>query len=177
MRVSSIRSRLPLVLQRRDFALFVGVVLAMNLAIQMIAVAIGWQVYDVNHRAFDLGLIGLLEFAPVFVLAIPAGQLSDRISRRVVMLIALALLVAVAAALIVVSLNGAHRLWPFLALATANGVATALSFPASRSLPPMLVEHDLMGRAMTLRSGDRRSAACCLRFTPRSCTPPLWACS
>jgi MFS family permease len=159
MRVSSIRSRLPLVLQRRDFALFVGVVLAMNLASQMIAVAIGWQVYDVNHRAFDLGLIGLLEFAPVFVLAIPAGQLSDRISRRVVMLIALALLVAVAAALIVVSLNGAHRLWPFLALATANGVATALSFPASRSLPPMLVEHDLMGRAMTLRSVVNQTAS------------------
>jgi MFS family permease len=130
----------------------------MNLASQMIAVAIGWQVYDVNHRAFDLGLIGLLEFAPVFVLAIPAGQLSDRISRRVVMLIALALLVGVAAALIVVSVAGAHLLWPFLALAMANGVATALSFPASRSLPPMLVEHELLGRAMTIRSVVNQTA-------------------
>jgi hypothetical protein len=78
MRLSSAaRRRLPPALQQRDFGLFVVVVLAMNLASQMIAVAIGWQVYDVNHQAFDLGLIGLLEFAPVFVLAIPAGQLTD----------------------------------------------------------------------------------------------------
>jgi MFS family permease len=159
VRVSSaVRSRLPAAVQQRDFALFVGVVLAMNLASQMIAVAIGWQVYDVNHRAFDLGLIGLLEFAPVFVLAIPAGQLSDRISRRVVMLLALALLVAIAAALIVVSVEGARALWPFLALAMANGIATALSFPASRSLPPMLVEHDLMGAAMTIQSVVNQTA-------------------
>jgi MFS family permease len=155
---SAVRSRLPAAVQQRDFALFVATVMSMNLASQMIAVAIGWQVYDVNHRAFDLGLIGLLEFAPVFVLAIPAGQLSDRISRRVVMLFALALLVAVAAALIVVSVNGAHRLWPFLVLAVANGVATALSFPASRSLPPMLVAHDLLGPAMTIRSVVNQTA-------------------
>jgi MFS family permease len=155
---SAVRGRLPPALQRRDFGLFVAVVMAMNLASQMIAVAIGWQVYDVNHRAFDLGLIGLLEFAPVFVLAIPAGQLSDRISRRVVMLLALALLVAIAAALIVVSVDGARALWPFLALAMANGIATALSFPASRSLPPMLVEHDLMGAAMTIQSVVNQTA-------------------
>ena len=155
---SAVRSRLPAAVQQRDFALFVATVMSMNLASQMIAVAIGWQVYDVNHRAFDLGLIGLLEFAPVFVLAIPAGQLSDRISRRVVMLFALALLVTVAAALIVVSVNGAHRLWPFLVLAVANGVATALSFPASRSLPPMLVGHDLLGPAMTIRSVVNQTA-------------------
>ena len=60
-------------------------VLAMNLAEQMLAVAIGWQVYSIHHRAFDLGLIGLLEFAPVFLLAIPAGTLVDRVSRRLVL--------------------------------------------------------------------------------------------
>lgn len=154
----ALRRRLPLAAQQRDFALFVAGVLAMNLASQMIAVAIGWQVYDVRHEAFDLGLIGLLEFAPVFVLAIPAGQLADRISRRLVMLLALALLVAVAALLVLVSASGAHRLWPFLLLALANGTATALSFPASRSLPPMLVAHELMGSAMTIRSVANQTA-------------------
>jgi MFS family permease len=155
---SAVRRRLPPAVRERDFGLFVAVVLAMGLASQMIAVAIGWQVYDVRHEAFDLGLIGLLEFAPVFVLAIPAGQLSDRISRRVVLILAIALLIAIAAALIVVSASGAHRLWPFLALAVANGIATALSFPASRSLPPMLVEHELVGSAMTIRSVTNQTA-------------------
>jgi MFS family permease len=150
--------RLPPALRRRDFALLVAGVLAMNLASQMIAVAIGWQVYDVEHHAFDLGLVGLLEFAPVFLLAVPAGQLSDRISRRVVLMLALVLLTAIAAGLMLVSATGAHRLWPFLALAVANGTATALWFPAGRSLAPMLVEHELMGSAMTIRSVTGQTA-------------------
>src|SRR5580692_13122098 len=94
----SVRRRLPRALHGRDFALFVIVVLAMNLASQMIAVAIGWQVYDVRHRAFDLGLIGLLEFAPLFLLALPAGQLTDRVPRRLVLGSSLVLLLAIAAA-------------------------------------------------------------------------------
>jgi MFS family permease len=156
--VSALRRRLPPALRGRDFTLFVAAVLAMNGASQMIAVAIGWQVYDVNHRAFDLGLVGLLEFAPVFLLAIPAGHLSDRVSRRLVMIFAISLLVAIAAALIAVSAGGAGSLWPFLVLAAANGTANALSFPASRALPPMLVEHELMASAMTLRSIANQTA-------------------
>jgi MFS family permease len=143
--------------QQRDFGLFVIVVLAMVLASQMLAVAIGWQVYDVHHRAFDLGLIGLLEFAPVFVLAIPAGHLNDRMSRRTVLGMALVLLAAVAGGLILVSAGGAHQLWPFLGLALATGTATALWFPASRSLPPMLVEPELLGSAMAIRSVANQS--------------------
>ena len=137
-------------LAERDFALFAAVVLAMGLAGQAIAVAIGWQVYDVHHEAFDLGLIGLLEFAPVFVLAIPFGQLSDRMPRRLVLMLSLALSGAVAGGLIAVSAGGAHQLWPFLVLALGTGIATALSFPASRSLAPMLVPRQLVGSAMTL---------------------------
>ncbi|HEY1774593.1 MAG TPA: MFS transporter [Solirubrobacteraceae bacterium] len=147
-----VRRRLPQALHGRDFALFVLVVLAMNLASQMIAVAIGWQVYDVRHRAFDLGLIGLLEFAPLFLLALPAGALTDRVSRRLVLAAACVLMIAVAAALIVVSEDGAHSLWPFLALAVATGVATALSFPATRAMPPALVERKLLPSALAMRS-------------------------
>jgi MFS family permease len=147
-----VRRRLPRALHSRDFALFVLVVLAMNLASQMIAVAIGWQVYDVRHRAFDLGLIGLLEFAPLFLLALPAGALADRVSRRLILAAACVLMIAVAAALIVVSEDGAHTLWPFLALAVATGVATALSFPATRAMPAALVERKMLPSALAVRS-------------------------
>ena len=148
----SVRRRLPRALHGRDFALFIVVVLAMNVASQMIAVAIGWQVYAVRHRAFDLGLIGLLEFAPLFLLALPAGALADRLPRRLVLACACTLMIAVAALLIVVSEDGAHTLWPFLALAVATGVATALSFPATRAMPPALVTRDLLPSALALRS-------------------------
>ena len=144
--------RLPPAMHERDFAVFVAIVLAMNLASQMIAVAIGWQVYDVHHRAFDLGLVGLLEFAPLFLLALPAGQLTDRVPRRLVLGASVVLLLAIAAGLVAVSATGAHLLWPFLALAAANGAATALSFPVTRALPGMLVERPLLPSALALRS-------------------------
>jgi MFS family permease len=153
MRVSfGVRRRLPQAMQERDFALFVVVVLAMNLAEQMIAVAIGWQVYSIRHHAFDLGLIGLLEFAPVFLLAIPAGTLVDRASRRLVLAASAGLLIAIAALLIVVSSAGAHSLWPFLALAVGIGVATALSFPATRAISPSLVPPEHLANALAIRS-------------------------
>jgi MFS family permease len=150
--------RCPPALRRRDFALFVLVVLTMNLASQMIAVAIGWQVYDVHHRPFDLGLIGLLEFAPVPLLAIPGGALADRVSRRLVLALSIVLLLGSAGGLIAVSAVGPHQLWPFLVLATAGGTATALSFPVTRALPAGLVERDLLPSALTLRSVAAQTA-------------------
>jgi MFS family permease len=156
--VSGATRRLPRAMHSRDFALFVAVVLSMNLASQMIAVAIGWQVYQIHHRAFDLGLIGLLEFGPVFVLALPGGALADRVSRRLVLGLSTVLMIAVAATLIVVSAAGAHELWPFLVLATATGVATALSFPATRAMPPALVSRQVLPSALALRSVATQTA-------------------
>ena len=47
----------------------------------MVAVAVGWQVYAIHRSAFDLGLIGLAEFVPLPLLALPAGQIADRLPR------------------------------------------------------------------------------------------------
>src|SRR5882724_4317539 len=56
-------------------------------AFQMLSVAVGWQIYDITHRALDLGIIGLVQFIPSFVLALPAGHLADRFDRRRIVLI------------------------------------------------------------------------------------------
>ena len=143
---------LPPVLHRRDYALLVAALLAMALGSQMVAVAVGWQVYAIRHSAFDLGLIGLFEFLPLPILALPAGHLADRFSRRAVFAASLALIVAVTVGLLVVSLTASDVLWPFLLLAAATGVATALGTPAARALPPMLVPLDLLASAMAVRS-------------------------
>jgi MFS family permease len=146
------RRRLPVAMHNRDFALLALAVLATNLATPMIAVAIGWQVYDIHHQAFDLGLIGLFGFGPVFLLALPAGTLTDRVSRKLMLAGAAILLAAIAASLILVSEAGARQLWPFLALAAASGVAEALSFPATRALPPLLVSREELPAALALES-------------------------
>ena len=119
---------------------------------QMAAVAIGWQVYSIHHSAFDLGLIGLAEFAPVPLLALPAGQLADRLPRVAVVIVWGFADAAVMALLLVVTISGARELWQFLALAALTGTLAAVGNPAGRSLTPELVPTELLTGALALRS-------------------------
>src|SRR5437763_9378299 len=108
------RERLPPVLQQRDYALMWSTLLVTALGTQMIAVAVGWQVYGLHRSAFDLGLIGLAEFVPLPLLALPAGHLADRFSRRLVVAGSLVVQGAAPALLIVVPVAGVDSLWPSL---------------------------------------------------------------
>jgi MFS family permease len=143
---------LPPALLHPDFRRLWASMLCSGLALQMAQVAIGWQVYSIHGRAFDLGLIGLAEFVPVPLLALPAGQLADRLPRVKVVLVWGFLDAIVVALLLVVTLHGAHRLWEFVALAALTGTIGALGNPAGRSLTPELVPEDLLTGALALRS-------------------------
>ena len=146
------RRRLPPVLQQRDFSFFWIAVLTSSFAGQMVAVAVGWQVYAIHENPLDLGLIGLAEFLPLPLLALPAGHLADRASRRLIFAGSLASEAVIAGLLLVVTLGGATSLWPFLVLAFLSGVTAALGWPASRALPPTLVSADLLASATAIRS-------------------------
>jgi len=124
----------------------------MRFAENMIAVAVGWQVYAIRRNPLDLGLIGLAEFIPLPLLALPAGQLADRVPRRLVAATALTINIAVAVLLLVVTLHGATQLWPYFALAAGNGIAGATGVPAFGALTPELVPPELVAGAMALRS-------------------------
>jgi MFS family permease len=136
----------------RDFAVFWLAANAGGLATQMTAVAVGWQVYAIHRSAFDLGLVGLCEFVPLLLLALPAGQLADRVSRRLLILASLTLDLAVVLLLLVVTLHGARALWPFLALAAAAGIASALGAPGLNAVTPSLVPAEILASAVALRS-------------------------
>ena len=118
----------------------------------MVAVAVGWQVYAINRSALDLGLIGLAEFLPLLLLALPAGQLADRMSRTRLFAAGIAAEAVVALLLLGVTIAGANELWPFIALAALTGVTQAVGAPAARSLTPELVPVDLLAGALALRS-------------------------
>jgi MFS family permease len=126
--------------------------LCSSVAMQMAAVAIGWQVYSIHHSAFDLGLIGLAEFAPVPLLALPAGQLADRLPRLAVVFVWGFADATVFALLLLVTLNGANQLWPFFLLALTTGTLAAFGNPAGRSIVPELVPSELLTGAIALRS-------------------------
>ena len=142
----------PPALLHADFRRLWTSMLCSGLAMQMAQVAIGWQVYSIRHNAFDLGLIGLAEFVPVLLLALPAGQLADRLPRVGVVIVTSLGDAVVAGLLLVVTLHGAHQLWQFVALAALTGAIGALGSPAQRSLVPELVPAELLTAALALRS-------------------------
>jgi MFS family permease len=145
------KRRLPPALRIRDFALLWASLLSSGLASQMLAVAIGWQVYSIHRNPLDLGLVGLMEFLPLPLLALPAGQIADRLPRRAVTAGALVLNISIALLLVAVTLAGAGSLWPFLAIAAVAGIANVVGNPAMRALTPELVPHEQLPGALALR--------------------------
>jgi len=144
--------RLGPALEVRDFRLWWLAWLGMGLGLNMIQVAIGWEVYAQHRSALDLGWIGLAEFVPMLVLALPAGHLADRVPRRAIFATALTISAGVGVGLALVSGAGVTSVLPYLGLAVASGVAQALATPAARAMPPTLVPPPLIASAMTLRS-------------------------
>jgi len=147
-----VRHRLPPALRVRGFALLWTALLTNGFATQMMVVAIGWQVYSIRHRPLDLGLVGLAEFLPLPLLALPAGQLADRVSRRSVAAVAAGLQVGIALILLAITAVGPHSIWPFLGVGLLAGITSAIGTPAQRSLTPELVPSELLAGAIALRS-------------------------
>ncbi len=118
----------------------------------MVFVAVGWQVYDISGNPLYLGLVGLAEFLPLLLFALPAGALADRLPRKLIYMGSLAVDAVITLLLLVVSINGADQLWPFLALSFASGCSAAVGNPAIRSMTPTLVPFELLPSAIALRS-------------------------
>jgi MFS family permease len=150
--------RLGPALRVRDYRLWWLALLGMGIGLQMLEVAIGWEVYAQHRSPLDLGWIGLAEFIPMFVLALPAGHLADRLPRRLVFGGALLIGVAVGVGLALLSRSGDTSVVPYLALATGAGATMALGSPSARAMAPTLVPAEALPNAMTLRSIASQSA-------------------
>jgi MFS family permease len=139
-------------LRHRDFSLLLVAMVAENFALQMSFVAIGWQVYSIGGKALDLGLLGLAEFLPLLLLALPAGQLADRVPRRYLLTVMMLLNLVVLSGLLAVTIADAQVVWPFFALAFVQGVGSAVGAPAGRALTPSLVPEEILVSALAQRS-------------------------
>jgi MFS family permease len=113
------------------------------------AVAVAWQVYEITHRALDLGYTGLTLFLPGLLFLLPAGHVADRYDRRVVILICYALQILCTLALLLFALQGMHRVEPIFAVLFLIGSGRAFSGPASSALLPHLVPTEHFVNAIT----------------------------
>jgi MFS family permease len=126
-------------LRHRDFALYAGANFLWTIGLQIQATALGWQMYAITHDAFKFGLVGLMEFLPAAILALPAGHLADRLDRRRVILVGASGELAAAAVLVTLAATDRLSVLAILALALAFGIARAIATPAARALMPSLM--------------------------------------
>ncbi len=126
-----------------------------------ISVALGWQVYDVaradygmstGQAAFQLGIVGLVQFVPMLILAPLAGLVADRLDRRRVGAFAMFVDLLMAAALGAFTFEGAVTLPVLFLLASLNGVARAFFGPAMQSIASNILPARLIPGAIGLNS-------------------------
>jgi len=103
------------------------------------SVSVGWQVYDLTHSPLALGIVGLVEFVPMFLLALPAGELADRFDPRRIITLSSLLEALSSGLLLVFVLTDRTSVWPLYAVILLYGTARGFSGPATRSLLPFLV--------------------------------------
>jgi len=145
-------------LQHRAFVSFWFARIASSFGFQMLSVAVGWQIYAVTGRAFDLGLIGLVQFVPSVLLALPAGHVADQFDRRRIVLLGQIVEWFAIVALAALTLTQHIHEIGILALVFVLGVAKAFEFPALQSMLPALVPASVLPRAMAVNASAGQAA-------------------
>lgn len=140
--------------------------LASTMAQMAMVIVIGWQVYDIarqtmpiDEAAFQLGLIGLVQFVPLFLLTPISGWAADRLDRRQIARATVLLEMACAAMLFWATWSEHVNLPILFSIAALLGVARAFAGPALGALAPNLVPRELLPRAIALSSAAWQAGA------------------
>ena len=159
-------SFLPEPLRIPAFRYFWMARLTATIAQMAMVIVIGWQVYDIarhtmglKEAALRLGIIGLVQFIPLFLLTLVTGWTADRVDRRWIARAAVALELGCAAALAWFAWTHSTTLEILYAVAALLGVARAFAGPALGALAPNLVPRDILPRAIALSSIAWQSGA------------------
>jgi MFS family permease len=124
----------------------------------MLQVALGWELYERTGSAFALGLVGLATALPVVILALPAGDLADRMDRKRILVWCQIAFIVAGFALAALSYWRGPIAIVYLVL-LARGAAQAFNNPARQALLPQLVPPEVLGNAVTWASSAFQVAA------------------
>ncbi len=143
------------VFSHRNFALnWVSRTLKMT-ANMALGIILGWQVYNlarqtlsIEESSFLVGMIGLAQFLPIFLLALPAGETADRYDKRRIMIIGTVAQVMCALLLVWISMMPGVRFMPFFVVSALFGVVRSFLNPASSALLSYLVPREVIPHAV-----------------------------
>jgi MFS family permease len=143
----------------RDYRFYWFARLLSTIAQMAMVIVIGWQVYDIARQtmdieaaAFQLGLVGLVQFAPLFLLTLVSGWTADRVDRRYIARAVMALEMLCAGILFWATWTGAVSLPILFSVAALLGVARAFAGPAFGALAPNLVPREILPKAIAMSS-------------------------
>ena len=135
-------------LQQRPFVLFWLARVCATIGYQMMALLIGWQLYQLTDSAFDLGLIGLIQFVPAVILTLLIGHAADRYDRRSIIRAAQSVYASAALALTGALIADALSRELLFGAVFLIACARAFEVPTGSVLVPALVPPPLITRAV-----------------------------
>ena len=148
-------------LQQRPFVLFWLARLASTMGYQMLALTIGWQIYELTNSAFDLGLVGLIQFVPAVVLTLLIGHAADRYDRRLIVRTAQGTYALAAVMITAATFMGILGRDLLFAAVFMIGCARAFEMPTAHALAPSLVPSHMISRAVAAWTSANQTAVIC----------------
>ena len=148
-------------LHHRPFVFYWLALWAANFAVQIMSVAVGWQVYAISHSPSDLGLIGLVQFLPPLLLVLITGLAADTFNRRAIAGLCLSVEALAACALIAFTLSNPTAVWPVFIILAVLGTARAFMNPAADALAPNLLPKEAIAHGISLNSMSWQIANIC----------------
>ena len=139
-------------LHHRPFVAYWLALWAAGFAVQIMSVAVGWQVYAITRNPLDLGLMGLVQFLPPLLLVLVTGFVADRMNRRLIMTACLCVEALCALALIAYTLSNPTSALPVFGILAVLGTARAFMNPAADALAPNLLPKEAIAHGISLNS-------------------------
>ena len=169
---------------QRNFLLYFGGRLFSNFARQIVAVAVGWQVYELTGSALHLGMIGLVQFVPTLLLVLHGGSTADRHDRKRIVQVCQWIEGSIAAWLAWRSYSGTITVFDIYAASAVFGAASAYERPATGAMLPNLVPLAMLQQGIALSSGSLQLATIAgpaiggfiFAFSPGACYAAITVC-
>ena len=139
---------IPSLLHHRGYVQFLYVRIAASIALQIQAVAVGWQMYALTDSPFQLGLIGLVQFVPAVGLFLATGHAADRYDRRLIASTAQMVEAAAVAALALAIATGHLTPALLLTMAFIIGIGRAFEQPSLQTALPNIVPANVLPQAI-----------------------------
>lgn len=144
--------------ENTSFKLFLTGRIFSGIAYQMNAVAVGWQIYAITGKVFYLGLIGLAQFLPMFLLTLVVGHAADKYNRRLIVCLCQLVQAFCAVFLAIGSFGGWLTKESLLFTVMALGAARAFEGPTSSALMPGLVTEEQFPKAAALAASSMQTS-------------------